>query len=212
MKTKLSISIMAHPSRKEWVEEIKTKMNEDIHVEWDRKISLWDTARRAWLSFDPTATHHLVLQDDIIPSKNLRAAVEKAIEYTPDLPFCLFIYEDYFINNQKKKYDEAYHSNGAWLRTKLTVLAPAIVMPTKYIQEMVLFGDKQKHLPADDTKIAAFFNKKNLDILITVPSLVEHRGSISLVGSKKDNRVAYIFIGEDNSGENLNWDSIPTKN
>ena len=47
MNTKLSISIMAHHSRAEWVKEIKTKMNEDIHTEWDRGISLWDTARRA---------------------------------------------------------------------------------------------------------------------------------------------------------------------
>ena len=209
MSTKLSISIMAHPSRKEWVEEIKTKMNEDIHVEWDRKISLWDTARRAWLSFDPTATHHLVLQDDIIPSKNLRATLEKAIQHSGDNIVCLFIFQEFFKDNQQSKYDMAFNSSKPWLKVNKTILAPAVIMPTKYIEEFVKFGDKQKHLPADDTKMSAFCDRKNIGVLLTVPSLIEHKDQKSLVGVSTKDRTAYKFIGENNSGEFLSWNSKP---
>ena len=209
MNTKLSISIMAHHSRAEWVKEIKTKMNEDIHTEWDRGISLWDTARRAWLSYDPAATHHLVLQDDIIPSKNLRKTLEKAIQYSGDKAICLFIFQEFFKEKQKNKYDMAYNGGIPWLRVYKTVLAPAVIIPTKYIKEFVEFGDKRKDIKADDTKMTAFFDRKNIPVLLTVPSLVQHIDGKSLVGLSTKDRTAYKFIGEENSGEDLAWDSKP---
>src|SRR5690606_31863943 len=49
---------------------------------WDKISNIWDTARRAWLRFDPNADWHIVVQDDLIIGKNFLQNVEKYLDDT----------------------------------------------------------------------------------------------------------------------------------
>ena len=84
--TRLSVSVMAHPSRSHWVHELRERVGiEYANVAWDRGLGIWDTCSRAWEMHDPAATHHLVLQDDALPCRDLLAGLEAAI--TSQAPF-----------------------------------------------------------------------------------------------------------------------------
>jgi hypothetical protein len=68
MSVTLSVAIMAHPKRAALVDGILARLDrDDVPVIWDEQGSRWDTGRRAMLAYDPSCTHHVVIQDDIIP-------------------------------------------------------------------------------------------------------------------------------------------------
>ncbi len=85
---RLSVAIPQHPCRTLMVEELMKHLDLD-----DRKLSVlidhdlqgvWANSRLAWLERDPDATHHLVLEDDILPCRDLLAGIERAVSFLPD--------------------------------------------------------------------------------------------------------------------------------
>ena len=62
---------------------------------WDEINSMWDTARRALLSFDPKATYHVIVDDDALPADGFLEAVERATKALPQPTLLgLFVGED----------------------------------------------------------------------------------------------------------------------
>ncbi|NEE50650.1 hypothetical protein G3M55_39350, partial [Streptomyces sp. SID8455] len=48
------------------------------------------TARAAWAAVAPDATHHVVLQDDVVPCREFAAQVAHAVRELPDTPLALY--------------------------------------------------------------------------------------------------------------------------
>ena len=210
MDIKLSITIMAHPKRKEWVKYLLNNLNGEVKVIWDEKNNVWDTARRSWLSYDPNCSHHLVIQDDVIVSLNLRSAAEKLIKEVPDEIITLSTI-NYRLNSQEREtYKKLYREGVRWYKNTKVLTAPAIIVPTKYIEDMVYACDFFNS-PHDDVRIRQYCNIHQAEVHHTVPSLVEHRSTEenkSLVKGNDKNRgtrQVVIFIGEDKSGLDLDW-------
>lgn len=209
---KLSTTIMAHPKREKYVKEIQEKLGKEVHVEWDQGISLWDTARRAWLSYDKAATHHLVLQDDAILSKDLIPTLEEALQTISDQIVSICTIDYRMRDDDRKNYKLKYKNGQRWYLKTDILSGVATIVPTEYIEDMINYCDtlKSKH---DDIRIINYCKLHDAQVHHSVPSLVDHRPSSknkSLVQNhdnrNRGERQALIFIGEENSGLDLDWE------
>ena len=66
MKKILSISVMAHHSRKEFFPYLKEKLGDVPFSVDEHNEGPWNNAKKAWAMFDTEAKYHVVIQDDAI--------------------------------------------------------------------------------------------------------------------------------------------------
>lgn len=85
----LSAAIMTH-RRRSGAEAVRSSLNFDIDVnivtdpQPDGPPTAWRTARRAWAAVGATATHHLVLQDDVTVAPGFHDWLMAALAARPD--------------------------------------------------------------------------------------------------------------------------------
>lgn len=203
----VSISIMAHEARREFIPYIQDKLGYECPVAWERGLGRRDTGRRAWELHDPAASHHLVLQDDVILSRNLPATLEKLVAVIKDQPISLF-------TNNKKPYDDLVEQcrdwcfQVRWLLLKRLNWGPAVLLPTRHIANLLAWTERNVFMPNYDAAIGYYYMLRGLPVWYTAPSLVDHRtDGDSLVWSVKSQqgRSAKWFIGEDMDGSQLDW-------
>lgn len=197
---RVSAAIMAHPSRKEWVEPLMLKLGIDAgqHVDavWDRVNDCWDTARRAWLAYDPGATHHLVIQDDAEPSRDLIRGVERALEFTPaESIMSLYVgTRRPMAHSVERVVRRATEAKPSFIAMNGLHWGVAVVIPVPEIRAMVDWCDIQT-IRGDDNRIRRYFiTQKKWPTWCPWPSLVDHRDIPSVLQHAKG-RHAHRFIG-----------------
>jgi hypothetical protein len=187
---KMSISIMAHPSRAQYFDYLTNKLGA---VKWsvDDGIGLIQNCRRAWALYDPTADYHCVIQDDCIICDNFQERAEKVLEKANGLPVSFFF-------SQSKcalKYKNEIETTGAVVKKGLYG-GLAIALPTKLISEMLKHYDADK-VPFDDHRIGRFCMSKKLNFYNPIPCLIEHRqGHTSLFTGMLSKAKAAKYIDE----------------
>jgi hypothetical protein len=192
---KLSISIMMHPSRKEYLPYLKKKLG-DWPVAMDEGCGLLQNCKNAWLMYDPTADYHVVIQDDCVVCDNFYNLAVANIEKAMGLPVSFFYSQSQFYNKFKKERAET----GAIIK-KALYGGLAICLPTKLIPAMLEFYDKQR-IPFDDHRIGLFCMANKLNIYNPFPSLIDHRqGHMSVFTGMKSQAQAAEYI--DKGKENL---------
>jgi len=92
---RVSAVVMSHPRRRRLAEQLCA-----AHPELDLSIvsdpdptgapSAWRTARLAWSAVAPDATHHLVLQDDLVLASGFAETLAAAVAERPRDALCLF--------------------------------------------------------------------------------------------------------------------------
>ena len=70
---------MAHPRRADMVAQLQAELDRPVKVVWDEVNDRHDTGIRAIEAFDPSASHHLVIQDDCVVPSDLLAGIERAL-------------------------------------------------------------------------------------------------------------------------------------
>ena len=217
MTVVLSVAMMAHPNRAKQVEQILAKLDrDDVPVIWDTNGSRWDTGRRAMLAYDPACTHHVVIQDDIIPCRDLIAGLTAALEYVPgDVPVCGYVGRVRPYAAMVTAADRRARATGAsWLTMHTLNWGPLIAVPTAVIPEMIAHGDTLKNIPNYDRRLSRFFElQQGVRIWYTWPSIVDHADGPSLVQGRIGTdrakaihcRVAHTFIGEEASALEVDW-------
>jgi hypothetical protein len=204
----VSISIMAHESRREFIPYIHEKLGYECPVAWDRYQDRRETGRRAWQLHDPEASHHLVLQDDVLLPRDLPQTLEQLVKIIPDQPISLFANDkkpwDKFIDKCRRRSFEV-----RWLVMPRLNWGPAILLPVKHIAPMLDWMARHVFLPNYDMAIAYYYlAARGLPVWYTMPSLVDHRtDGESLVWTlqSQKGRQARYFLGEGVSGAVLNW-------
>jgi hypothetical protein len=169
---RVSVAVMAHPSRRAWAVDLAEHL--DCEVVWDRYNNVWDTARRAWLSHHPNATHHLVVQDDAVLCRNLRAALPEIVKWRPNSLISLIAIKSKLSQADRSRHDRAVESGERWFSAKAGLPGCALMLPVPDIAPMVMWGDVLKS-PHDDVKISAFYRSQGKPAHYVVPSLVQHR-------------------------------------
>ena len=201
---KLSAAIMAHPKREAMVEELQQWLDRPVPVVWDKINDRHDTGGRAVEAFDPTATHHMVIQDDVVPCRDLLAGVEQAVAHVPpECPVSLYIGRvrpfARAVTNVTERADGA-----SWITMKGIYWGPAIVFPTCMIPDLMSWYWRAK-ITNYDRRCSKWFERKARRCWYTWPNLVEHRGDDSLAHGTVAERRSHWFAGADASALDIDW-------
>lgn len=206
----LSNVIMAHPKREKWVPELQNKLSGSTVI-WDEQDSRWDTGRRALLAYPEKATHHLIVQDDAILSKDFLRSCKKLIEHSGDLPVDLYMGSS--APGYRRKMMSCKSNGTPWFAAAGPKWGVAVILPTAHIPAIVEFGDKDRKTEAYDGKMALYYIRKKISCLYTAPSLVDHREvheNPSLMPNRLANRTAFWYTGE--SALHTDWTILPDYN
>lgn len=195
---RLSIRIVAHRKRERWAHELHDQLGGQIV--WDQRDNAWDTHRRAMLSAE--GSHLLLIQDDAVPSEGLVESLTRAIEFSGDHPICLY-------SQASKRVAQVELLNPvSWWAGLGPLYGVANVLPTQHIEDIVRVGDVYRG-PSCDRRLWMWYQARGITCYYTWPSLVEHRGEVSLMwapGSRKD-RPAHSF----GSGLDIDWTVTPVE-
>jgi hypothetical protein len=204
---RVSASVMAHPKRSAWALGLADKLDLAAdRITWDRCNDIWDTARRAWLSFSPEATHHMVIQDDAVPCRDLISALEGALVYPPAESIAsLYVGTRRPMTHEVTRLvQRAREDDASWLVLEALCWGVAVVVPTEIIPEMVAWCD-QHNSRGDDVRIRRFVQTQlHWQVWHPWPSLVDHRDEASLIGHGPG-RKAHQFVGSDVSALDVDW-------
>lgn len=178
-----------------------------VDAVFDQINDCWDTARRAWLTFDPEATHHLVIQDDAVVCRDLIRGVERALEFVPaDSIQSLYVGTRRPVaHSVRQAVRAAREQQPSWIVMNGLHWGVAVVIPVPEIRAMVDWCDQQT-IRGDDNRIRRYFvTQKRWPTWCSWPSLVNHR-QIASVLKHASGRVAHEFIGEDTSALDVKFD------
>lgn len=210
---KLAVSIMAHQKRKAFIPSLVKDLGGDIPVVWDRINNRWDTGRRALLAHEqtPDATHVMVIQDDAVVSKALPQGVSKALESTPrDVVLGLYVGRSRPFKESMSHITRAITPDTKWLIMSQLHWGVGVVVPVKYINDLVTWCDDRPNIPNYDKRMSRWFQLNGVKVWYPWPSLVDHRISPSLVrGRTSSDRYAVKFIGADKSAMDYDWSGTP---
>jgi hypothetical protein len=170
---RVSVTIMAHPKRQAWAEQLADQLG--CPVVWDRHNNVWDTARRAWLSYLPGTAHHLVVQDDAVLTDGLADNLPAVLSARPGQPVSLATI-GYRLKGRLREWEQTAARHERWFPLETGVATVALAVPTVDIPKMIADCDRMgsKH---DDVRIASWFRQQCRPVWHTVPSLVDHRDS-----------------------------------
>lgn len=214
MTIRVSTVVMAHPKRRAFVTELLTRLDRPAEVVWDERDDRWHTGRRAMLAYQADATHHLVVQDDAIIPRDLVAGVEQALAHVPaGAPLCLYCGRVRPYRELVQQLVDRAGDNTSWLTMSQLHWGVGIVMPTDLIGDMISWCDGRTEIANYDRRISRWLGHQNITTWYPWPSLVDHRGSASLVPGRTAIRRAHWFVGADRSALDCRWDgkvvSIP---
>lgn len=220
---RLSAAIMAHPVRAEHAERVQAALDRPVPIVYDEnpvpsadKMQRWVTGRRCWESADSAADWHLVIQDDVLVSRNLLASLERALQQLGPEGL-VSAYTGTGRPDQKNVIRALAHAEAkghSWMSTRSLNWGPAILLPRSVIPDMLEWCER--HIRRNGPP------RSNYDYAIgvyardqlgwrtwyTVPSLVEHRGLPSLVGHDSGPvRVAHRF--HDGDALDIDWTRTP---
>lgn len=197
----IGVSVMAHPSRKHLVDRLLETLDGPAEVVWDRRNDEWDTGNRSWEEHDPATTHHLVLQDDALPCRDLLAGLGKAVAVYPDQVMSLYLGVNRNAQGNSLRHrnvtaaiTDADKANASWITTNGTWWGPAILIPTPLIPHMLSFC--RRHTDVYDRRIARWCRERQLLAWHPWPSWIEHADEPSLViKGRQPGRTARRWVG-----------------
>lgn len=204
MSVRLSAAIMAHPRRAEMVEGLLAALDWQVPVVWDRRGDRHDTGIRAMEAHDPTATHHLVIQDDVVPCRDLLAGVQRALEHVPDgHPASFYVGRVKPFRRAVERVTSAAEG-ASWIVMDGIYWGPAIAVPTNVIPDLARWWWGQGKIHSNyDRRVSRWFEVDGRRCWYSWPSLVDHVGDESLVLGHTAVRHAHRFHA--GSALSLDW-------
>lgn len=180
---RLSAAIMAHPARAVMVDDLLGRLDQPVPVVWDQIQDRHDTGIRAMEAFDPAATHHLVLQDDVLPCRDLLAGVERALAHVPaDCPASFYVGKVKPFRRAVQRAVDAAGDDASWIVMDGIYWGPAIAVPTELIPNMAAWyrGPLGEAVTNYDRRVSTWFSLHAGRCWYSWPSLVDHHGDESI--------------------------------
>lgn len=208
---RLSASIQAHPDRIDLVRDLLARLNPPVAVGWDDEGPAsgnpdrgWRTARRAWQLADPAADWHLVIQDDALPSVDLLAGLERALDHVPpDAVVSPYLGKGGITPPRfNAMAEEADRVGASFVVSEKLLWGVAICVPTRLIDDLIESGDRSSGV-TDDMRVAGWAQKRHIPIWYTWPSLVDHRQVPSITKHSARERRAQRH--HDGSALDIDW-------
>lgn len=109
-------------------------------------------------------SHRVILQDDIILSSHFVEFANKLVKIVPDAIFSLYSFTGY----------KPYRNEAKILKTGGKIWGPAVIIPLKYLKDIICLADVVKAEYTHDDGFYSYFAKKNgIDVLTTCPNVVQ---------------------------------------
>lgn len=177
---KYSISVQIHPKRKKYLPYLLKRLGTEKYA-MDRENDIWETARRAWLSYDEDADYHFVIQDDSLITSMFHDKLKKHLESTKGREYCFVLYTGR--PRMRKHIRRAKREGFNHLLFKRIYNEVALGLPVNHIDEMVEYCDQY----GDGTCrwIQRYIQSKKMLAYYTMPSLIDHRDEDSLHNNNK---------------------------
>lgn len=202
----LSAAVMAHPARAAMVDELLAALDRPTPVVWDQRNDRHDTGLRTIKAYDPDCSHHLVIQDDVVPCRDLLAGAERALRWIPqDVPISLYIGRVRPFSQAVESVTRRAGDDASWITMAGIYWGPAVILPTTLIEQLAA-GYATDRITNHDRRMSRWFANRGTRCWYAWPSLVEHRGDESLAhrGARTERR-AHRFIGADMSALAVDW-------
>lgn len=219
-RVELSVSIQHTPARDgDAVYECLREAlpDADVVVDPDTQnptASTWRTYEECLRTTPRSATHRLVLQDDVCLCTSFIYGVREAIKQRPDSLLSFFI-----STRPQASATAVLQANDrgeTWTQLDARDWVPlqAVVWPVFLIGPMLRFMETKPHAGlsyvADDEMVASFVRARGVSILQSSPCLVEHvhANATSLpIGNQwvNDERKALLFIGDYHPVTDVDW-------
>lgn len=164
----------------------------------DTNRRLWDTARRAWLAVDRGATHHLVLQDDVLLCERFVERCTAAIDAAPGNPMAFFTFN-------RGAVAKARAQNSSWYADDSPGSGLATCLPASLVYDFLRWEKAHvawqfKH---DDGRLRMWGMATGRKFLVSTASLVQHLGEKSVQGNRPpiDRSAPWFLMGN----EPIDW-------
>lgn len=141
------------------------------------------TAKRAWAAVAEGATHHVVLQDDVVPVSGFAEHLVRAVASRPDVGVTFSVQGTSPRNAYAVR--RAAAAGRAWAPMSVVEWTPtlALALPAADARALAAhFAELPDELLEDDDFVTPFCVSRGLRVFATVPNLVEHAGLPSLSG------------------------------
>lgn len=147
------------------------------------------------------ADYLIVLQDDVLPCRDLIATCGKLVDINPDNFISLY--------SANPAVSRAMGRNKAWMKINVAYGLCGYIIPRFMAEEYLLYESQLKDsIYADDVRLSVFLRKTNRRAWVTCPSLVEHicwhEGTQTGKAGVR-NRVAAEYVGFERSGLDVDW-------
>lgn len=205
----LDIKIMAVHQREQMANDICNRLSLDksniIYDERPHGGSVKDAARFVWRQpIKNDESHRLVLQDDVWPCNNFIANCKQIIANYPDAIIGLFPNADLSLTPSLRE------KTARFIKSKTSpywhvrfITGAGIIMPSKYIDDCWSWIDSNRPDEVDDDRAITDYAKAHkIELLTTIPVLIQHIGDISVVNANRSVRRTQFF--EDDPSPN--WD------
>ncbi|MEU7581326.1 hypothetical protein AB0B50_27405 [Streptomyces sp. NPDC041068] len=183
----LSAVVMSHPRRAELARDMclahpELGLTVVSDPEPDGIPSAWRTARLAWRSVAPGATHHLVLQDDLVLVPDFATRVREAVAARPEDPLSLFV--EWGSRTATTVRIAAAHGL-AWAPVVDDYIpCAALVMPADVARGFDAFAAAEStESDPDDVVLLEYLARSGLTTWAAVANLAQHDAVESLVGN-----------------------------
>lgn len=206
----ISVAIMAHPAREQMVAQLIEQLGIEPQVAWDGG---WEdehpTGLMALRMFDPAASHHVVLQDDVVPCRDLISAIGLMTWYSKEHPIGLYVGSTPYDKAVNRSLASMRGHPSPWWAGTGPKWGPGIVVPTAHVPDLTAWFEQQDRIDGYDRRITRWYMEQDIDCWYTRPSLVDHRDEPSLLKNRPTApRKATHFLSTDQSALELDW-SIP---
>ncbi len=181
---RLSTVVMTHPRRDEAARRLQSQYPElEMRIVHDPDPSgppaTLRTARLAWKTVAESATHHLVLQDDVELCDEFAAAAYQAIASGPSGPLSFFAN---WASRSGQLVRLAALSGASWAPVMDPYIpTQALLLPAPLALEFAEFAETLPSTVPDNQAMAHFLRSKEMTASVCCPNLVEHADADSLL-------------------------------
>lgn len=203
MNISIAIAIMGYPTRIKYIKEYmlpRLPLSTQVFVDIQQR-GVWYNAKRCHNSYNANDTHVLILQDDLLLCKNFINSVIAVVKANPSNIISLYCPSSEALKIQ---------ASGKHWMTRNAITGQAMLVPTALEPYWQLWSEKnipnQDEKQGDDFRISLFCHHTEYKAWYCVPSLVQHIGNrSSTLGYNHPGKYSKVFIGEENSGEDIDW-------
>ncbi|MFJ9696142.1 NAD-dependent epimerase/dehydratase family protein [Kitasatospora sp. NPDC101183] len=197
-------SVMTHPKRIEAARRIAADappgaLSVVVDPDPTGRPSVLRTALAAWSAIEEGATHHLVVQDDMILSDAFFERARLAVEAMPDAALALFALWD-SRNGAAVRFGAL--SGARWVGAVGEYFpCVAIILPREVAAGYVEFARRHLFAWPDDILMDRYLRAAGVPRFVAVPNLAEHDDQGSISGNAfRGPRRSVCFLPEDRPG------------